>query len=92
MEILTRKKCLECGGTGWVTHPILAAFQQANQTHYDEKGFYMGTIKEAQWFASNGYKKRPIVDRIKCNKCQSTGFIQSWAKLSKFKNLTNTGQ
>lgn len=87
VEFLARIKCTECNTTGWVVHPVIAAFNQANEEHYNQFGYYMGEIKEAQWFASNGHKKRPIVEKVKCESCQASGYINMWLDLSKLKDL-----
>lgn len=77
MEVLTRQKCSDCV-EGWVDHPVIVAFNLANQEHFDYHGYYMGEMKEAQWFAKNGFKTRPRVEQKKCETCKATGYVQLW--------------
>jgi len=86
MEVLTRVDCVDCGATGKVLHPVIAAFVEADNKHKEETGYHMGTIKRNQWFKINGYKE-PIVDKIKCEACQATGKIMVWRSLEEMKKL-----
>lgn len=86
MEILTRVKCTDCNATGWQTHAVLVAFEEADLKHYEEKGYRMTDIKRQQWFKSNGYIE-PKIDKTKCESCKASGKILVWRDLDEIWRL-----
>ena len=77
VEILIRRECPECGGTGTEMNPIWERFYAAG-------GARMSVSDMRMWFWDNGYIGDPeqIPEVIPCRNCKGSGKEQQWVDIN----------
>lgn len=78
MEILTKEKCQECGGSGVVYHHAWQEFNQADDKFKLENNGAMMTQQQCEeWFRQRGYGTLPP-EEPQCHECEGSGAVQRW--------------
>ena len=75
MEVQIRYKCPECGGSGFITHPLWREYFKRIKT---EK------INIEEYWKEKGYDNPPP-EEITCPKCNGTGWHYEWVDIKTFK-------